>query len=193
MKKIGTHKTKYYGNRIMEGTLYDRDGVTVFEMPRKKQQVRKDVVVLKEFTPPSGDGVYQKLKDNPHPNVMRVFDYTPTHVLAEFVDGYMIYHTYEWEPKDLYRGYDGIEFWFPTRKYVAGMEEAIVAGLNHLHSIGIYHGDFKSNNIMVTKDGQIKIIDFHASIDLGPEYVDYSKDLLNLKKTLKALEKYKND
>lgn len=190
MRLIGKHSCKYFGNRVMEGNLYDMDGITVFKMPRKKQQIRKDAVILKEFAYSSGDSVYQKLKDNPHPNVMRIFDFDKDHLWVEYIDGYMLYHTYEWEPKELYRGYDGVEFWFPTRAYVPGMDKAITEGLAHLHSIGIYHGDLKSNNVMVSKSGEVKIIDFHASIDIGPEFVDYSKDLANLKKTLKGLEKY---
>mgnify|MGYP002781374923 CR=1 FL=1 len=188
---IRKHSFRYYGNRVIEGNLYDTEHGVVFEMPRKKQQVRKDTGILKEFTPTNGDDVYQKLKDNHHPNVMKLFDFTDKHLYVEFVDGFMLYHTYEWEPKELYRGYDGVEFWFPTRPYVEGMDQAITDGLAHLHSIGVYHGDFKSNNIMVDKNGQLKIIDFHASIALGPDYVDYTKDISNLKKTLKGLEKYK--
>lgn len=194
MKKLlKKHSFKYFGNRVIEGNLYDTEDGIIFEMPRKKQQVRKDAAILKEFEPTNGDDVYQKLKDNPHPNVMRLVDFTDKHLSVEFIDGWMIYHTYEWEPKDLYKGYDGVEFYFPSRPYVAGMCEGLIAGLEHLHKIEIYHGDLKSNNVMVSKDGQLKIIDFHASIAKGPEYVDYSKDLVNLKKTLKGLEKYKND
>ena len=192
MKLIGKHSFKYYGNRVMEGNLYEQDGSIIFKMPRKKQQIRKDAVILKEFPYTNGDGVYQKLKDNPHPNVMRVLDFDATHLFVEYIDGYMLYHTYEWEPKELYRGYDGVEFWFPSRPYIDGMDKAITDGLSHLHSIGIYHGDLKSNNVMVSKAGEVKIIDFHASIDAGPDYVDYGKDLTNLKKTLKALGKYQN-
>lgn len=190
-KLIRKHSFKYFGNRVIEGNLYDTEYGVVFEMPRKKQQVRKDAVILKEFTATNGDDVYQLLKDNPHPHVMRLYDFTDKHLYVEFIDGYMLYHTYEWEPKELYRGYDHVEFYFPGRPYVEGMDKALQDGLAHLHSIGIYHGDFKSNNVMVSKDGVLKIIDFHASIAKGPEYVDYSKDLACLKKTLKGLEKYK--
>lgn len=36
----------------------------------------------------------------------------------------------------------------------------IASGLNHMHRRGIYHGDLKPSNVMLTKTGGVKIIDF---------------------------------
>jgi serine/threonine protein kinase len=36
----------------------------------------------------------------------------------------------------------------------------VADGLIHMHRRGVYHGDLKPTNIMLTKDGRVKIIDF---------------------------------
>jgi serine/threonine protein kinase len=200
MKLLKRIKERYFKNRIIEADVFvdyvTTDGKKidkpVLKLRRKKQQVRKDVKILKEFDPPNGDTLYAKLKAHPHKNVMAVYDFNSKFLFVEYIDGPMLYHTIEMEEKELYKGYDGIEFWFPKNPYTPGMEEAIVAGIEHLHSKNIYHGDVKPNNIMVNKEGCVKIIDFHASLDLSPEYIDYGKDLRFLKKTLKGLSKYKD-
>lgn len=40
----------------------------------------------------------------------------------------------------------------------------IVAGLQFLHSIGVYHGDLKLDNILVDERDQIKLIDFGSAL-----------------------------
>ena len=42
-------------------------------------------------------------------------------------------------------------------------------GLNHLHSNGVIHRDLKSLNIMVCKNGQLKIGDLGVSRQVGQE------------------------
>ncbi len=38
--------------------------------------------------------------------------------------------------------------------------EAIAAGLVHMHRRGVYHGDLKPNNVMLSRTGEVKIIDY---------------------------------
>jgi serine/threonine protein kinase len=38
--------------------------------------------------------------------------------------------------------------------------EKIAAGLVHMHRRGVYHADLKPNNVMLSKTGQVKVIDY---------------------------------
>lgn len=39
-------------------------------------------------------------------------------------------------------------------------------GLHHLHQYGVVHGDIKPQNLLVAKDGTVKISDFGAAVML---------------------------
>lgn len=39
-------------------------------------------------------------------------------------------------------------------------------GLHHLHQHGVVHGDIKPQNLLIAKDGAVKISDFGAAVML---------------------------
>jgi serine/threonine protein kinase len=45
----------------------------------------------------------------------------------------------------------------------------VAAALSHMHRRGVYHGDLKPGNIMLTKSGQVKLIDFGTAWVRGQE------------------------
>jgi len=45
-------------------------------------------------------------------------------------------------------------------KHIAYVSRAVLRALDHLHDIHICHRDLKSENIMLTKEGEVKLIDF---------------------------------
>ncbi|KAG1681303.1 hypothetical protein FOA52_007349 [Chlamydomonas sp. UWO 241] len=58
----------------------------------------------------------------------------------------------------------------PRHKREAAVVKAlfrqILVGLSRLHSIGIVHRDVKPENLLITSDGSVKIIDFGAAVDM---------------------------
>ncbi len=48
----------------------------------------------------------------------------------------------------------------PSVPLLAVIFAEVAAAVAHMHSRGVFHADLKPNNIMVTKSGQVKVIDF---------------------------------
>lgn len=99
-----------------------------------------------------------------HKNIVRVFDIGRLEgqpfIRIEFVDGYNL--------QEFVEKYSTVSFERSLRPI-----KAILEGLAYAHKQGIIHRDLKPTNVMVTKDGQFKIIDFGISAYLEAE--KYSK------------------
>jgi eukaryotic-like serine/threonine-protein kinase len=71
------------------------------------------------------------------------FRVTGVELLMEYVEGHTL---------------DEIEA--PGIKDLVLIFNQVAAALGHMHRRGVYHGDLKPSNIMVRKDGRVKLIDF---------------------------------
>jgi eukaryotic-like serine/threonine-protein kinase len=88
-----------------------------------------------------------------HPAIAQIYDcrikrsllfkVVSVELLMEFVDGKTL---------------DEIEA--PTMAQLVLIFNQVAEALVHMHRRGVYHGDLKPGNIMVTKDGKVKLIDF---------------------------------
>lgn len=58
---------------------------------------------------------------------------------------------------------------FPSRDVVqlCGIWRQVAQGLSAMHNAGLVHADIKPTNILVTDDGQVKVIDFGQSCEIG--------------------------
>src|SRR3569832_429992 len=85
-----------------------------------------------------------------HPNILSVFDIGVTdkfpYVVLEFLDGKTLRDRLYESPS-------------PVAKAVE-MGQQIARGLTAAHERGIVHRDLKPENIFITRDGQVKILDF---------------------------------
>ena len=85
-----------------------------------------------------------------HPNIAQIHEINQcnaTHfIVMEFVDGVTL-------TKKIYKEHDD---WKKLLRYLQHTAE----GLAKAHSAGIIHRDLKPDNIMITRDGHVKILDF---------------------------------
>ena len=86
-----------------------------------------------------------------HPNIVNVYDVglsdTLQYIVMEYIDGITL--------KD-YIDQEGIISWKSTIHFIS----QVLRALQHAHDRGIVHRDIKPQNIMLLKDGTIKVTDF---------------------------------
>lgn len=96
-----------------------------------------------------------------HPNVMKTYSYGRMrdryYFVMEFIDGANLKHIIYNKPEFL-RG----------RKI--DIIKQVGDGLNYIHSRGIIHRDMCPKNILISENGQVKIIDFGLSISMSSRY-----------------------
>ncbi|MDQ2947328.1 MAG: protein kinase [Acidobacteriota bacterium] len=76
-----------------------------------------------------------------HPNICQLYDVGPNYLVMEYIDGVPVS-----PPDDVRRLVD-----------IAGQ---IADGLAAAHTAGVVHRDLKPDNILVTREGRVKILDF---------------------------------
>jgi serine/threonine protein kinase len=76
-----------------------------------------------------------------HPNICSLFDIGPDYLVMEWIDGVPIAALHN------------------TRKLL-DFAVQIAEGLSAAHAAGIVHRDFKPANVLVTREGRVKILDF---------------------------------
>lgn len=112
-------------------------------------------VPLSDFTESLAvlQGEAHKLQTLPHPNIVRVIDCDR--------DGRIVFMTMEYlSGESLKRKLAATEHkGLPAREAI-DIVKSIASGLAFAHRNGIVHGDLKPGNVLVTDNGEIKIIDF---------------------------------
>jgi serine/threonine-protein kinase len=112
----------------------------------RKQEPEDEVYVQQALTE------FEAAKKLNHPAISKVFDcrrkkswfkVTGVELLMEYVDGKTL---------------DEIEA--PELGQLVLIFCQVTSALSHMHRRGVYHGDLKPGNIMLTKAGQVKLIDF---------------------------------
>ncbi|QRV74519.1 kinase domain protein [Ceratobasidium sp. AG-Ba] len=118
---------------------------------------KKEKKIIREITIWSALQAYS----NPHPHIVLLLGVTESpNGLLDFVSEYCIdslasyLNGYENKPRR-------IELMIGTLR-----------GLTHMHNLSIVHGDLKSTNVLVTRDGSPKICDFGHSREFGDRSSD---------------------
>ncbi|MFJ9039095.1 serine/threonine-protein kinase [Streptomyces sp. NPDC102406] len=88
-----------------------------------------------------------------HPNITTVFDASITDdtccLVMELIEGATLEHLFDQQEDE--------RFDVPTAAAVAAQ---LCAGLSAVHAAGLVHRDLKTQNVMVRRDGVVKILDF---------------------------------
>jgi len=102
-----------------------------------------------------------------HPNVCPVYDYGESgndlFIVMEHVDGTTL--------RVLLERFGRLDP--DTARHVA---RGVAAALDHAHGKGIVHRDVKPENILLTPDGQVKVVDFGIAKALGPRAANLTTD-----------------
>jgi eukaryotic-like serine/threonine-protein kinase len=96
-----------------------------------------------------------------HPNVVAVYD--------QGADGQYLFLAMEYVPGRTLRALLRERGWLPWNEALEIMDP-ILAGLSAAHQAGIVHRDVKPENVLITPDGRVKVVDFglaRASAAMG--------------------------
>ena len=86
-----------------------------------------------------------------HPNIVQVFD--------QGSDGQFLYLSMEYVPGRTLRSLLRERGWLPWSEALEVMDP-MLAGLSAAHEAGIVHRDVKPENVLLTADGRVKVVDF---------------------------------
>lgn len=157
----------------------ETEGARQFALKVVKKQQASDVIYLDQ-----AKTEYEVAQRINHPNLLKVYDLrvrknwfktTGVELLMEYVDGRTLD---EYESLSL-----GNLILVFTK---------VAAGLEHMHRRGVYHGDLKPGNIMLSRGGAVKIIDFGTARIRG-EQKDRVQGTLQYMAPEQASQKLVND
>ncbi|HUQ49291.1 MAG TPA: protein kinase [Terriglobales bacterium] len=105
-----------------------------------------------------------------HPNVLAIYDVGKSgdapYLVAELLEGESLGHRLQSGP-------------LPQRKAIETATQ-VACGLAAAHEKGIVHRDLKPDNIFLTEDGRVKILDFGLAKNLRPEAFSASASMATL-------------
>jgi eukaryotic-like serine/threonine-protein kinase len=135
----GGMSTVYLGRDIKTGSLA---AVKVL-----KDQYTEDETYLKRFFTRE----IETTKSLDHPNIVKLLDYgkegSNYFLIYEYIDG-VSFDKYLSSHRKL------------SIEKIEDISSKILSALSHAHSKGIIHRDIKPQNILIKKDGKVKITDF---------------------------------
>jgi serine/threonine protein kinase len=157
---MSSKEIKYVGNyRILD--IIGKGGMakvyTAIQVPLDR------VVVVKEMSKSSGAEYRKRFKNEAqitaaleHPNIVAVYDYfsvgQTSYLVMQYVDGLGLSEIIESEA--------------PLHPVIAAtICREICLAVNHAHRNNVIHRDIKPTNVLISKDGKLKVTDFGVAKD----------------------------
>lgn len=119
------------------------------------------------------DRVLSRLMLYPHPNLLRLIKYCRCLMKVEYIEGYILelprgpVFSIQKEKGNAFGKFGLDEF--------NEIREKVIAALKHLHSIGLAHTDPCPSNVMITRSGEVKLIDLGEIVPItnGEDELDW--------------------
>jgi cyclin-dependent kinase len=112
------------------------------------------------------------LKELQHPNIVRIQDVIHTNkkliLVFEFVD------------QDLKKFFTGREGKPLDSIYVKSLLYQLIKGIEHCHKMKVLHRDLKPQNLLVSKEGVLKLADFGLARAFGIPVKNYTNEVVTL-------------
>src|SRR5260370_18395883 len=145
------------GDRVGPYELLSHAGAGGMGDVWKARDTRLDRIVAVKFSPDHFSERFQReahaIAALNHPNIAHIYDIGENYLVMEFIEG---------EPV---RPPEGV-------RKLLDIALQIADGLSAAHSAGFVHRDLKPDNILVTRDGPVKILDFGLAKHQPPAAAD---------------------
>ncbi|HEX68180.1 MAG TPA: serine/threonine protein kinase [bacterium] len=153
MKELGRYKIlekAYEGGSSLIYKAWDEENKRQVAIKMLKPGLQSDRSALKDFL-----NECEILKTIEHQNIVKVYEIGKTpHMIMEWIEGRNLKNIIVRERIDLSR------YFFPLAWKIGD-------AINYLHNRGIIHNDIKPENILVSLEGEVKLIDFALAMRKG--------------------------
>src|SRR4051812_10816165 len=124
-----------------------------YALRRLHQRLKFNLLARRRFV--RGADILSRIHD--HPNIIGYYEHGRVggllYLLMEYVEAYNL--------KDLYARHDPV-----LLEHVAQILIDMAAALEHVHENGYMHLDFKPENVLVTQNARVRLVDFDLAQDI---------------------------
>lgn len=133
----------------------------------------KERLRMEEFTRREMD-VLQKLGQPGHPNIVRLLE------VRRDIQDTCIYLVFEYVDNDLLGIVEHAESYHWSCGQIAGYMKDLFEAVAYCHQHGVMHRDIKCENILVTREGVVKLADFGMAREMIPDFAHYTNKVTTL-------------
>lgn len=130
-----------------------------YALRKLKKELRFNFTARRRFS--RGNKILSEIGD--HENIIGYVEHGSDYLLMDYVEGENL--------KLLFARQDPV-----LAENVAQILLDMAAGLNHMHENGYMHLDFKPENVLVTRNAAVRLIDFDTALELPEKPVKLSKN-----------------